>query len=383
MIESPIQTTPPLSDRTRTLGAKYYTREDILALEKEHLFFKHWQFVCHSAELAEPGAYKTVTIFDQNIILTRTKSGDIKAYFNVCPHRGHQLVEEGSSGTKRSFMCAYHAWTFALDGKLLGARGVHDETGVDKSQICLFNVRVDQLVDFVFVNLDPNAVPLNEYYPGLAEQLSEVAPDIREYKPIVRANSDEVTRPSHWNANWKVLLDNFLECYHCETAHPTYSKKLCVPATLRDVHEHYTHEVTPLSPEPSDWTHPVHLENDTLESHFWFLFPSTVIGRSAGVHNFYISRIDPISAEKTTRTTTAIMPEWPDADAPNRAKLRYERGAITGEEDQALCESVQKGMNQIGFREGWYINDPDAHNISEHALQYFHDLYLEAIDPHL
>ena len=213
----------------------------------------------------------------------------------------------------------------------------------------------------------------------MAEQLVEADPTITTYKPYF-SDEDNKPRQSYWNANWKVLIDNFLECYHCETAHPTFSKKLCIPATVRVVHEHYTHEVTPLSPEPEDWTHPIHLEYDALESHFWFLFPSTAIGRAAGVPNFYISRFDPLTAETTTRTTIAIIPaEWPDPEAPNRAKLRYEAGMITGQEDQVLCESVQKGMHQLAFKQGYYINDPEAHNISEHALQYFHELYLQAM----
>ena len=381
MIKSPPSQLNGTSKNLRTLPASYYTSEEVLTQEKYSLFFKSWQFVGHVDELPNVGDYKTVSIFDQNIILTRTQISAIKAYYNVCPHRGHQLVEEDSSGQKRAFTCPYHAWTYSLDGKLQGARGVNEATGVDKSEICLFEIRVDQLIDFIFINLDPNAVPLNEFYPGLAEQLAEVDPTITSYKPYFSSDNKK-PRSSHWNANWKVLIDNFLECYHCETAHPTYSKKLCVPDTVRNVHEHYTHEVTPLSPEPSDWPHPVNLEHDALESHFWFLFPSTAIGRAAGVPNFYISRFDPLSVETTDRTTIAILPaEWSDPDAPRRAKMRLESGGVTGEEDQYLCENVQKGMHQLGFQQGWYINDPDAHNISEHALQYFHELYLDAMNP--
>ena len=363
----------------RTLPATYYTSEAVLTQEKENLFFKSWQFVGHTDQIPNRGDFKTVTLFEQNIILTRTKTGEIKAYYNVCPHRGHQLVEPESCGQKRAFTCPYHAWTFTLEGKLQGARGVKEGSGVDKSEIGLFEVRVDRLLDFIFINLDPHAIPFHDYYPRLAEQLTAVAPDVVTYKPYFYG-ADEKLRDSHWNANWKVLIDNFLECYHCETAHPTFSKKLCIPATVREIHDHFTHEVTPLSPEPEDWPHPVHLENDALESHFWFLFPSTAIGRAAGVPNFYISRFIPLTAETTTRSTIAIIPaEWPDEDAPRRARLRFETGSVTGQEDQVLCESVQKGMNQIGFKQGWYINDPNAHNISEHALQYFHALYREAI----
>ena len=159
MIKSPSRPLNGTHSNIRTLAAGYYISEEILTQEKYTLFFKSWQFVGHTGELPNPGDYKTVSIFDQNIILTRTKVGEIKAYFNVCPHRGHQLVEADSSGTKRVFTCPYHAWTYALDGKLQGARGVKAASGVDKSEICLFEVRVEQLVDFIFINLDPTPSP--------------------------------------------------------------------------------------------------------------------------------------------------------------------------------------------------------------------------------
>ncbi|MEM7130735.1 MAG: SRPBCC family protein [Chloroflexota bacterium] len=85
-----------------------------------------------------------------------------------------------------------------------------------------------------------------------------------------------------------------------------------------------------------------------------------------------------MSPDQTTRTTTLLRPaEWPDADAERRIRLRSEWSRNTvGPEDQALCENVQRGMHQLGFQQGWYVNDPDAHNISEHALRYFHERYL-------
>ncbi|MFT5197172.1 MAG: phenylpropionate dioxygenase-like ring-hydroxylating dioxygenase large terminal subunit [Cellvibrionaceae bacterium] len=366
------------SGRVRSLDASYYINEEALKQERYSLFFKTWQFACHAADLAEPGSYQTISIFDQNIILVRTLEGEVKAHFNVCPHRGHQLVE--GCGEKRAFTCPYHAWTFGLDGELLGARGMKSAENVEKSDIGLFPVRVDQLHDLIFINLDPDAIPLNDYYPSLAEQIKEACPEVRDYVQYSR-DGVKLKYPSEWNANWKVLIDNFLECYHCESAHPTFSDMLCIPDSIRNVYHHFTHEVTPLGRDPEKWPHPVNLEHDIAESHFWFLFPNTVIGRSAGVPNFYISRIEPNGPDKAIRTTIALRPpEWSDEDAPRRARLRSEWSVSTvGPEDQALCENVQRGMHQLGYQQGWYITTPDEHNISEHAIRYFHDLYLDMV----
>ncbi|MEM8861370.1 MAG: aromatic ring-hydroxylating dioxygenase subunit alpha [Chloroflexota bacterium] len=379
MLTQPFQHSNQSSDRIRTLDARYYISEEALAQEKYNIFFKSWQFACHTSDLPKPGSYQTISIFNQNIILTRTLEGEIKAFFNVCPHRGHQLIE--GCGERRAFTCGYHAWTFGLDGALLGARGMKSAENVRKSDIGLFPVRVDLLLDLVFINLDPEAIPLNEYYLGLAEQMMAAAPEVRDYIQYSIDGERKIFR-TEWNANWKVLIDNFLECYHCESAHPTFSNMLCIPDSVRNVHHHFTHEVTPLGKDPDKWPHPVNLEHDILESHFWYLFPNTAIGRAAGVPNFYISRFEPDGPNQAIRSTIALRPpEWPDEDAPRRARLRSEWSAATvGPEDRALCESVQKGMHQIGFQQGWYITVPDEHNVSEHAIRYFHDLYLDMME---
>lgn len=149
---------------------------------------------------------------------------------------------------------------------------------------------------------------------------------------------------------------------------------------IRPIHHNFTHEITPISTDPEKWPHPINPEHDVMEAHFWFLFPDTAIGRAAGVPNFYISRFDPLTPDTALRSSLYLMPaELPDA--PRRMRLRSEWSASTVRiEDKTLCESVQRGMHQQGFQQGWYITDPNAHNISEHALRYFHELYLPAME---
>ena len=150
----------------KTLPAAWYIDPAVLEVEKNHLFFRTWQYACHASELARPGDYVTLSLFDQDIVLTHGADGQIRAFYNVCLHRGHQLVE--GAGNKARMVCPYHAWTWALDGRLIGVRRGKTTTQVDKSEICLTSVRVDRLLDFVFVNLDPDAMPLADYASGLA-----------------------------------------------------------------------------------------------------------------------------------------------------------------------------------------------------------------------
>ena len=139
----------------RTLPASTSIDPAVLEAEKEELFFRGWHYVCHAGRVAEAGQYVTTSIFDQKIFVVRGPDGDLRAFYNVCPHRGHRLVD--GSGSKSRIACPYHAWTYDLEGKLLRARGDGCDGGFSQSSICLSSVRVDRILDFVFINLDPQA----------------------------------------------------------------------------------------------------------------------------------------------------------------------------------------------------------------------------------
>ena len=135
----------------------------------------------------------------------------------MCPHRGHQLVE--GSGNKRVVTCPYHAWTFGLEGNLRGMQKRDATIAPERSEICLSEVRVDQIVDFLFVNLDPDAKPLAEFAPGLETQILEYCPDLPD---LVVEGDAAYGHTYDCEANWKVLLDNYLECHHCGPAHHSF-----------------------------------------------------------------------------------------------------------------------------------------------------------------
>ena len=364
--------------RTRVLAADYYINQDVLNKEKKQLFFDSWQYACHTKDIPSPGDYTTLTLFDQKIFLIKTNENEINAYFNVCPHRGHVLVE--GQGQKRVITCPYHSWTYSLEGKLIGARGINAISSVEKSNICLFSVRVDQVLDFVFINLNPQAQPLNEFAPGLADQILTRCPDVLSYQPTNDA-SEGFHNDYLCESNWKVMIDNYLECYHCESAHRTFKDMMDIPSSKFDLHQNYTSQVAPSAMKEDNKAFPLNLEHDITVGNFWFLFPNTTLGQFPGVPGFYISRFDPLTPDCTNRVTTSLVPpKMPDDDATRRDKLRAQWNVnVVSAEDKALCENVQRGMHQLAFKEGWYITDPESHNISEHAMRYFHDLYLEAM----
>jgi carnitine monooxygenase subunit len=365
--------TPPA--RTRTLAARFYTDARILDREKE-LLLNSWQLVGHAGQLENPGDFITLSLFDQNIFLVKDRAGDIRAFYNVCPHRGHQLVT--GSGNKAVLTCPYHAWTFGLDGALRGMQKRGNTDAPDRSTIGLSEIRVDRIVDFLFVNLDPDAQSLAEFAPGLEAQILACVPDL----PNLVIEGDAAYGHTYsCKSNWKVMLDNYLECHHCGPAHHSFDDMMDIAQSRFELYQNYTYQNAPTAMKADNAAFPLDLEHDVTTGQFWFLFPNTIFGQFPGAQGFYASRFDPVTPDLTERVSLSLTTATPtDPGMAERARLRtvWSTDVVTVE-DRDLCENVQKGLHQRGYTQGWYITDPDAHDISEHAMRHFHDNYLSAM----
>jgi carnitine monooxygenase subunit len=363
------------TDRKRTLEAIYYISKDELNQEKEKVFFRSWLYACHASELSDPGSFVTIKIFDQNLFLVKDREDKIRAFYNVCPHRGHQLVE--GSGKKSRITCPYHAWTFALDGKRIGARSSETLAGPSNDEICLSEIRVDHLVDFIFINLDPQAQPLSVFAPGLEEQILSIEPDLPSMRPEETVQLD-IDYPCE--ANWKVLVDNYLECHHCLNAHDQFNDMMDLGKSSFALNQNYTFQIAPTEDKAENKAFPLDRNHDITTGHFWWLFPNTLIGQFPGAKGFYLSTVTPVTPDSTMRKSVTLKPPAPtDPEMEQRHNQRAEWFPTVSAEDKALCENVQRGMHQRGYQQGWYVTDPEAHDISEHAMRYFHDLYLAAM----
>ncbi len=149
-----------------SLPARFFYDEEVFQQEKAKIFFKSWHLVAHVNELREPGCFVTHEIFEQSVIVVAGRDGEIRAFHNVCQHRGNRLVE-ARRGKSPTLTCGYHAWTYALDGCLRGASAyARASPGFDKSAHGLKPVRVEMFASFVFINLDPQAKPIAAMAPG-------------------------------------------------------------------------------------------------------------------------------------------------------------------------------------------------------------------------
>jgi len=197
----------------RTLTYDKYTDPKVLEKEIELVFSKSWQLVGHVSQLEKIGAFFTTEVANEPIIVTRGQDEVIRAFYNVCPHRATKL-EKSESGKKKILQCAYHGWTFKLDGQLNKAPNFKGEDAACVQDACLRSVRMEILESLIFVNLDDNAKPLSESYGDFFDRLSKY-PFLSELK-----RTNQKTRVI--KANWKAFIDNYLECDHCHVAHPSF-----------------------------------------------------------------------------------------------------------------------------------------------------------------
>ncbi len=364
-------------DELRALPAVYYIDEEILAKEREKLFFKTWQYACHISELDEPGAYVATEIQRQNVFVVRDEDGEVRAFYNVCPHRGHKLVE--GAGKKRVVVCPYHQWSYSLDGNLRHNRKTSTTYSPASSLICLTPVRVDTLLDFVFFNLDPQALPIAEFYPGLEEHVLAACPDLKSYTLNASAS---VIHPVEAASNWKLQVDNFLECYHCSIGHKSFSDMLDVCNQKQTLHKNYSYAFIPSSGKVDNLAYPLNPDYDVMDLHFWFLFPNLGLGQFSGPGNFSLFQWMPVGPNHAFRVSVSLEPSEPtDPGMMERRELRAKWGReVLQPEDISFMESAHLGMSQRCFEHGWYMVDPDNEEISEIMVRHFHQTYLEHME---
>jgi phenylpropionate dioxygenase-like ring-hydroxylating dioxygenase large terminal subunit len=204
----------PLADRT--LPAWTYSDAEFFALERERIFTPSWQLVCHESEITKAGEWKTLGILDESIIVVRGRDQSLRAFANVCQHRGSRIVDEPYGCAKR-FTCPYHAWTYDLDGRLIGVPEASSYAGLDKKKHGLAPIEIELWRGFIFIRL------INHGGPSVAEMMAPYDAIIGPYRfEELRALERVTLRPRE--VNWKNIGDNYSDGLHVSTAHPGLSR---------------------------------------------------------------------------------------------------------------------------------------------------------------
>ncbi|MFN0180008.1 MAG: aromatic ring-hydroxylating oxygenase subunit alpha [Gemmatimonadales bacterium] len=358
----------PPDDLQRTLPRAAYQSEATFAAESELIFAREWVLAARAESLPSPGDYLHLTIAGESLLLVRGADDRLRAFHNLCRHRGCELVltspgapptaasgrPDGTLG--RAIRCPYHSWTYSLEGDLRAAPHLEDQVADCRDQFSLYQAGVAEWGGFVFIHLDPvNAAARGH---TLAAQIGPAQSRIRNYPladlRIARRVVYEVA------ANWKVILENYNECYHCAFVHP----ELCrvVPAFRQNGGAgldwehgvpHRDGAVTfTFSGTTTRAAFPGLDEQEQVRHKGELIYPNMMI--SLSMDHVAVFTLVPRSPDQTTVITDFLFhpteiakPDFDPADAVDFWDL-------TNRQDWAICEAVQRGMRSRRFEHGYY-----------------------------
>jgi phenylpropionate dioxygenase-like ring-hydroxylating dioxygenase large terminal subunit len=341
-------------DHALTLPGEAYWSPEVFAWERRHLFEGSWMCVGRAADLSldRPGAQAAIQAGAQSFLLVRGDDEELRAFHNVCRHRGHELVPVGERRTQRGIKCPYHSWVYGLGGDLR-ATPRFDMDSLDKTDLPLVQARLDTWHGWLFLNASGDA-------PDLAAQLGNLGIVVEGYRP-----EDLWLGASHTyqlRANWKIAIENYCECYHCSEIHPELCKvtppdsNIAYPERATGVWlggpmELLDHAVTMSLTGESDGTPIPGLPEDKRRLvGYSVVYPNLLISP----HPDYVMthRLVPLAPDLTEVECAWYFPEEAFALRGFSPDYAAEFWDITNREDWAACESVQRNVSSDGYRPG-------------------------------
>jgi Rieske 2Fe-2S family protein len=351
----------------KTLPQQYFASAEIFRREQEQIFAKQWLVVGHQSQIADPGDYFLVSIppssgygaTGESLIVIRDKNGEIHGFYNVCRHRGTRLKED-ACGHASAIQCPYHAWTYALDGRLIGAPHMDEVPGFEKADYSLRAVNLALWEGFIFINLDEDAMSLDEWFAPLNGKFSHWNMSI--LRPAKRIEYDV-------KANWKLMFENYSECYHCPGVHPMLAKVSPYDSAQNDLSEGpflggfmKINKGAGLTMSGKACALPVgginrkEEEEDDGLVFYYSIFPNMLLS----LHPEYVMvhQLWPKSPERTL-----ILCDWffhPEAAAAGARSYKYnpndaiEFWDMTNKQDWHVCELSQQGIASRAYEPGPY-----------------------------
>ena len=345
------RTTDTFREGAKTLPQRYFVGPEIFAQEQTAIFSRQWVCVGHQSQLVSAGDYFVAHVAGESLILVRDQADALHAFYNVCRHRGTRLCEE-NSGHSAAIQCPYHAWTYALDGRLLGAPHMDSVSGFKKAEHSLAAASVGAWEGFVFVNLADAPQPLDEAFAPLAGKFREWnLPNLRSGN---RVEYDV-------RANWKLIFENYSECYHCPGVHPMLSKVSPYDSAENDLSEGpflggfmTISKGASLTMSGNACALPVGeiRDEDHARVFYYSIFPNMLLS----MHPDYVM-VHQIWPEASDRTR--VLCDWFfHPDAFGRADFHPEDAVefwdVTNKQDWHVCELSQQGIASRAYQPGPY-----------------------------
>ncbi len=348
-----------MSEKTINGLSESFTRDEyispeIFATEMKKIYGTNWCFAGLSENLSKIGDRLVVDIGDESILILRNRENELRAFYNVCQHRGSQLCDASGSGFGAAITCPYHAWSYSVEGNLI-ATPLHEKDSIDRSAISLKPVKVAQWQAFIFVSLDPNAPELIDWLEShYSRPLQLEKFDMASLKNA-RTTVDEV------QANWKVLGENYSECLHCAVVHPElvdlvpiYKTGSTTQTDRPDWGVSLAEGATALSYKQNE-NLPLLPAMDEIDDYSVFgayVYPNMLIDISPTVA--VITRYVPRSATHTTIFTDYLFPkdavDNPDVDLEPTISF----SDLVNQQDISVCVRVQRGVASKSFTRAYH-----------------------------
>jgi len=345
--------------QSRMLPRDAYVSPRVFAFEQERFFAGSWTCVGREGDLEGTGAQRAVKVGGAGALLVRGTDGRVRAFANTCRHRGHELLGVGDHTTRRTVLCPYHAWTYDLDGALRAAPGFREHTEFRPTEHGLVELPLESWHGFLFVNGSGDAPPFAEHVGALDDLVAPYRPE--RLVPLASHDYDLA-------CNWKVVLENYHECYHCPLIHPELCQ-VSPPASgdnfeldgawVGGTMDLKDHAATMSLDGHSDGVPIPGLDGERLRTVAYLgLFPNLLLS----LHPDYVMThlVEPLAADRSRIVCTWYFPpeaaERPGFD-PSYAVEFWDR---TNRQDWAACESVQRGMASPHFQPGPLAPAEDA-----------------------
>ena len=208
----------------KTLPGSAYSSPEVFAAEQEKMFEAMWVCALRASELPRPGDFRTVQVGRESVIVSRNRKGRLRAFFNICRHRGARVCTDESGSGKRSFQCAYHAWTYDLDGKLIAAPNLTKMPDVGREEYGLHTAHLREWLGYVWLCVADEAPSFEDTVMGAVRSRLGDLESIDHYAVETLEVGQRIVYDV--KANWKLIVENFMECYHCATIHPELTEVL-------------------------------------------------------------------------------------------------------------------------------------------------------------
>ncbi len=342
-----------------------FSDPDLFALESRRLFRRSWACVGRADEAPEPGDFRTYEVAGSGVIVVRGEDGALRAYHNVCRHRGTRILEAESGSGLTVLQCPYHAWTYGLDGRLAGAPHMDGAEDFDRREFGLHPVRAEVWRGFLFLNLDARSAPLSEYLGGFA---TRAAPYPLENLRLAHRVVYEIA------ANWKLVIQNANECYHCPGVHPQLVRLTPYRSGEEDLREgpvfggwmDFVEGACTLSPSGTTprRTFPDLTPEDLRRVYYYILYPNNFL--SLLPDYVTLDWFVPVSPDRTR----LIFDLYVDRDEPDPAKDAMDFWDTTNRQDWRICEMAHLGSKTAAYTQGRYSSEEEVvHLIDRHYLK--------------